>query len=104
MVLSSKIADNNLSLEISKRPRRRLKALVSDKGKIPPRERRKERREAMEYTYQDQMMTRADLAAGILAGLLNQGRELVSMVPHVMENIDGKTYVVAYWVVWREPK
>jgi len=58
----------------------------------------------MEYTYQAQVMTSTDLAAGILAGLLNHGRELVSMAPHIMEPKDGKTYVVAYWVVWREPK
>ena len=58
----------------------------------------------MEYNYQARVITSAELEAGLLAGWLSLGRELVSMAPHIMEPKDGKTYVVAYWVVWREPK
>jgi len=58
----------------------------------------------MEYTYTAEMIDSQDIEAGKLAGKLNSGLELVTMVPRIMEQKDGKTHVAAYLIVLREPK
>jgi hypothetical protein len=58
----------------------------------------------MAYTYATEKMDSQDIENGKLSGMLNNGRELVFMVPRIMEPADGKTQVAQYWVVLREPK